>query len=103
MADINETKIAKDRLLNMYATLAEGKALYKAQAAVTFTASFAGAAINDIKMGDSINDVMRKMKPYYLKKNSGEWLTYLMPNGQMFDFRFNSSFLDQITIREAPG
>ena len=39
MADINEPKIAKDRLLNMYATLAEGKALYKAQAAVTFNCS----------------------------------------------------------------
>ena len=73
------------------------------QESVTFTASFTGAASNDIKMGDSINDVKRKMKPYYLKKNSGEWLTYLMPNGQLFDFRFNSSFLDQVTIREAPG
>ena len=39
MTDINETKIAKDRLLNMYATLVEGKALYKAQAAVTFNCS----------------------------------------------------------------
>ncbi len=73
------------------------------QESVTFTALFTGISSNGIKIGDSINDVMRKMKPYYLKKNSGEWLTYLMPTGQMFDFRFNSSFLDQVTIREAPG
>lgn len=39
ITDLKETKIAKDRLLNMYATLAEGKALYKAQAAVTFNCS----------------------------------------------------------------
>ena len=39
MVETNEPKIAKDRLLNMYATLAEGKALYKAQAAVTFNCS----------------------------------------------------------------
>ena len=39
ITDLKDTKIAKDRLLNMYATLAEGKALYKAQAAVTFNCS----------------------------------------------------------------
>lgn len=70
------------------------------QESVTFTASFTGAASNGIKMGDSINDVMRKMKPYYLKKNSGEWLTYLMPNGQLFDFRFNNGYLDQVRLKE---
>ena len=70
------------------------------QESVTFTSSFTGAASNGIKMGDSINDVMRKMKPYYLKKNSGEWLTYLMPNGQLFDFRFNNGYLDQVRLKE---
>ena len=30
MTELQNTKIAKDRLLNMYATLAEGKVLYKA-------------------------------------------------------------------------
>ena len=39
ITDLKDTKIAKDRLLNMYATLAEGKALYKVQAAVTFNCS----------------------------------------------------------------
>lgn len=70
------------------------------QESVTFTASFTGAASNDIKMGDSINDVICKMKPYYLKKNSGEWLTYLMPNVQNCSFRFDNSYLDQVVIRE---
>ena len=39
MNEQQDTKMAKDRLLSMYATLAEGKALYKAQAAVTFNCS----------------------------------------------------------------
>ena len=39
ITELNETKIAKDRLINMYATLAEGKALYKAQEAVKFNCS----------------------------------------------------------------
>lgn len=73
------------------------------QDSVTFTASFTSLSSNGIKMGDSINDVMYKMKPYYLKKNSGEWLTYIMPNGQLFYFRFNNGCLDQVTIREVPS
>ena len=39
ITELNETKIAKNRLINMYATLAEGKALYKAQEAVKFNCS----------------------------------------------------------------
>ena len=39
ITELNETKIAKDRLINMYAMLAEGKALYKAQEAVKFNCS----------------------------------------------------------------
>lgn len=39
ITDLKDTKIAKDRLLNMYATLAEGKALYKAREAVKFNCS----------------------------------------------------------------
>ena len=39
ITELNETKIAKDRLINMYATLAEDKALYKAQEAVKFNCS----------------------------------------------------------------
>ena len=39
ITDLKDTKIAKDRLLNMYATLAEGKALYKAREAVKFSCS----------------------------------------------------------------
>lgn len=39
MAEYIDTKLSKDRLLNMYATLAEGKALYKAQEAVKFNCS----------------------------------------------------------------
>lgn len=39
ITELNETKIAKDRLINMYATLAEGKVLNKAQEAVKFNCS----------------------------------------------------------------
>ena len=73
------------------------------QESVTFTSSFTGVASNGIKMGDSINDVMRKMKPYYQLKNNNDWVTYLMPNGQTYTFRFDNGYLDQINIREAPG
>lgn len=39
MNEQHDAKIAKDRLLSMYAKLAEGKALYKAQEAVNFNCS----------------------------------------------------------------
>ena len=39
MNEQQDTKIAKERLLSMYATLAEGKALYKAREAVKFNCS----------------------------------------------------------------
>lgn len=39
MTELQNTKIAKDRLLNMYATLTEGKALYKEREAVRFNCS----------------------------------------------------------------
>ena len=73
------------------------------QDSVTFTDTFADTSSNGIKMGDSIAEVQDKMKPYYLLRTDTEWVTYLVPNGQTFSFRFVNGYLNQIMIREAPG
>lgn len=73
------------------------------QDSVTLTDSYAGSLSNGIKIGDSMKAVTEKMKLYYLLKSDNDWLTYLMPNGQTYSFRFYNGVLDQINIREAPG
>ncbi len=76
----------------------------RVQDSVIVTSSFTGSLSNGIKIGDSQNDVATKMQQYYqLESNNKEWLSYLMPNGQVFSFRFYNGQLDEITIREAPG
>lgn len=72
------------------------------QGSVILSDSYNGSLSNGIKMGDSLNAVTEKMKPYYQLDSKNDWVTYLMPNAQTYSFRFNNGYLDQINIREAP-
>ena len=76
---------------------------YQVQDSVTILDNYTGSLSNGIKIGNSLSEVTQKMKPYYQLSTNNNWVTYLMPNGQTYSFRFNNGYLEQINIREAPG